>query len=149
MAETFAFWRTIARHFKGHKQPRFTSFSMSRPCTSTSSDGCPGTSGREQTKTDQRDSRIRQGERSPVAGFDWAYDLTPSGSTLWRRRDRLRTHPYRTTDKHGSRNGKRISDLRRSIPRHRDRNRVYKRQGGMADNEAYGKAIVGYLEGRG
>jgi endoglucanase len=76
--ETYEFWRTIARHFKGHHTPAFYEL-FNEP---TLFNGELGRMPWSEWKTINENmiSLIRAFDREKiilVAGLDWAYDLTP------------------------------------------------------------------------
>ncbi len=76
--ETYEFWRTIARHFKGNNTVAFYEL-FNEP---TTFQGQLGTISWSEWKKINEDiiGLIRAYDKEPiplVAGFDWAYDLTP------------------------------------------------------------------------
>ena len=76
--ETYGFWRTIAQHFKGNNTLAFYEL-FNEP---TTYNGQLGTITWQEWKKINEDiiSLIRSYDNGPiplVAGFDWAYDLTP------------------------------------------------------------------------
>ena len=78
LQETYNFWRTIARHFAGHNTPVFYEF-FNEPTTYNNQLGRVTW---EEWKRINEDLvgivRAFDREKIPlIAGFDWAYDLTP------------------------------------------------------------------------
>jgi len=76
--ETYEFWRTIARHFKGHNTPAFYEL-FNEP---TLYNGELGRMSWSEWKEINEDIiaviRAHDREKIPlVAGLDWGYDLTP------------------------------------------------------------------------
>ena len=76
--ETYNFWRTMARHFAGHNTVAFFEL-FNEPTTYRSSSArSPGATGRKLWKSEITMIRAYNPQAIPlVAGFDWAYDLTP------------------------------------------------------------------------
>jgi hypothetical protein len=78
MQETFAFWRTIAQHFTGNNTVAFYEL-FNEPTTSNGQLGPVSWSAWAKTNEDLI-HLVRSFDRQTiplVAGFDWAYDLTP------------------------------------------------------------------------
>jgi len=153
MEETFSFWRTIARHFAGNNTVAF--YELFNEPTLYSDQ--LGRMSWDEWKRINEDliALIRAYDRETiplVAGFDWAYDLSPLRiNPVEAERIGYVTHPY---------------PHKRSKPWEpkweenfgfaADRFPVLATEfgftlgkEGMADNGEYGKAIIKYLEGRG
>ena len=153
MAETFAFWRTIARHFKGHNTVAFYEL-FNEPTLYFNQ---LGRMSWDEWKGLNEDliSVIRafDGEKIPlVAGFDWAYDLTPlrinpveAGGIAYV------THPYphKRTLPWEPKWEEDFGFAAERFPLIATEIGFTTGKGGIADNAAYGTAIVSYLEGRG
>jgi endoglucanase len=94
--ETYEFWRTIAQHFKGNNTLAFYEL-FNEP---TTYNGQLGTITWQEWKKINEDiiSLIRSYDNGPiplVAGFDWAYDLTPlRENPINARGIAYVTHPY-------------------------------------------------------
>ena len=153
MAETFAFWRTIARHFKGHNTAAFYEL-FNEPTLYFNQLGRMSWDEWKRTNEDLI-SVIRAFDREKiplVAGFDWAYDLTPLRiNPVEEEGIAYVTHPYphKRTQPWEPKWEEDFGFAADQFPVIATEIGFTSGRGGMADNEAYGKAIVGYLEGRG
>jgi aryl-phospho-beta-D-glucosidase BglC (GH1 family) len=152
-AETFAFWRTIARHFKGHNTAAFYEL-FNEPTLYFNQLGRMSWDEWKRTNEDLI-SVIRAFDREKiplVAGFDWAYDLTPLRiNPVEEEGIAYVTHPYphKRTQPWEPKWEEDFGFAADQFPVIATEIGFTNGRGGMADNEAYGKAIVGYLEGRG
>ena len=152
-AETYEFWRTIARHFKGHNTPLFYEL-FNEP---TLYFGQLGRMSWHEWKEMNEDMisliRAYDAEKIPlVAGLDWGYDLTPLlVEPVEAEGIGYVTHPYPH---------KRVKPWEPKWEENfgfaADRYPVFATElsftlgkEGMADNGEYGKAIIKYLEGKG
>ena len=152
-AETFAFWRTIARHFKGHNTAAFYEL-FNEPTLYFNQLGRMSWDEWKRTNEDLI-SVIRAFDREKiplVAGFDWAYDLTPLRiNPVEEEGIAYVTHPYphKRTQPWEPKWEEDFGFAADQFPIIATEIGFTNGRGGMADNGAYGKAIVGYLEGRG
>jgi endoglucanase len=153
MAETFDFWRTIARHFAGHNTVAFYEL-FNEPTQYSNQLGRVSWDEWKQINEDLiAVIRAYDHQAIPlVAGFDWAYDLSP-----------LRINPVEAVG---------IGYVTHPYPHKRSKPWEPKWEenfgfaadqfpvlateigftlgkGGMTDNGEYGIAIVNYLEARG
>jgi endoglucanase len=96
MAETFNFWRIISRHFAGHNTVAF--YELYNEPTSFVNQLGPVSWEQWKRTNEELIAVIRafDGEKIPlVAGFDWAYDLTPlHESPIHAEGIGYVTHPY-------------------------------------------------------
>ena len=153
MEETFAFWQTIARHFKGHNTVAFYEL-FNEPTLYRNE---LGRMSWDQWKEINEDliSVIRafDGEKIPlVAGFDWAYDLTPLRiNPVEAEGIGYVTHPYphKRTPPWEPKWEEDFGFAAGMFPVIATEIGFTMGRGGTVDNGDYGKAIVGYLEGRG
>ena len=153
LPETYAFWRTIARHFRGHHTPAFYEL-FNEPTTFRNQLGRVSWHDWKEINEDLiAIIRAFDPEKIPlVAGFDWAYDLTPL------REDPVDaegigyvTHPYPH-----KRTKPWVPKWEEDFGFAADRYPLIATEigfsagrGEMADSGDYGRAIVDYLEGRG
>ena len=153
MAETFAFWRTIARHFKGHNTVAFYEL-FNEPTLYFNQ---LGRISWDEWKGMNEDliSMIRAFDRGKiplVAGFDWAYDLTPLRiNPVEADGIAYVTHPYphKRTQPWEPKWEEDFGFASDQFPVIATEIGFTNGREGMADNGAYGKAIVSYLEGKG
>jgi len=153
MGETFAFWRTIAGHFKGHTAVPFYEL-FNEP---TLYFNRLGRMSWDEWKKINEDliSVIRAYDREKiplVAGFDWAYDLTPLRiNPLEAESVGYVTHPYphKRTKPWEPKWEEDFGFAADQFPIVATEIGFTMGKEGMADNADYGSAIVTYLEGRG
>lgn len=153
MAETFAFWRTIARHFKGHTTVAFYEL-FNEPTLYFNQ---LGRMSWDEWKRINEDliSVIRAFDREKiplVAGFDWAYDLTPLRiNPVEAEGIAYVTHPYpqKRTQPWEPKWEEDFGFAADQFPVIATEIGFAGRKEGRADSAVYGKAIVTYLEGRG
>jgi hypothetical protein len=151
--ETFEFWRIIARHFKGNNTPAFYEL-FNEPTIYRGELGRISWSEWKKLNEDMISLiRAYDPEKIPlVAGFDWAYDLTPlNQEPIDAEGIAYVTHPYphkrgkpwepKWEENFGFAAGRYpvvATEIGFTMGRE-----------GMKDNGEYGKAIINYLEGKG
>jgi endoglucanase len=152
LAETLAFWRTVSAHFSGHNTVAFYEL-FNEP---TTWQGRLGPMSWEEWKTINEDliSLIRAHDRDViplVAGFDWAYDLTPLRvSPIAAERIGYVTHPY-AHKRTPPWEPKWEEDFGFAAARYPiiATEMGYRVRPGSTEGAEYGPAIVSYLEGKG
>jgi aryl-phospho-beta-D-glucosidase BglC (GH1 family) len=154
-AETFNFWKTIANHFSGHNTVAFLEL-FNEP---TDYRGKLGTASWDEWKKINEDLirliRANDNQGIPlVAGFDWAYDLTPLNTAPINAQGiGYVTHPYphKRTPPYEPKWEENFGFAANNYP-------VIATEigftlggwnGNLKDNGEYGKAIINYLEGKG
>ena len=153
MEETSSFWRTIARHFAGNNTVAF--YELFNEPTLYSDQ--LGRMSWDEWKRINEDliALIRAYDRETiplVAGFDWAYDLSPLRiNPVEAERIGYVTHPYphkrsKPWEPKWEENFGFAADR---FPILATEFGFTLGKEGMADNGEYGKAIIKYLEGRG
>ena len=151
--ETYEFWRTIARHFKGNNTAAFYEI-FNEP---TLYRGELGTMSWSEWKKINEDIikliRAYDPERIPlVAGFDWAYDLTPLNfEPIEAEGIAYVTHPYphKRSKPYEPKWEEDFGFAAGSYPIIATEIGFTLGKEGMKDNGEYGRAIVNYLEGKG
>ena len=151
--ETFQFWRTIANHFAGNNTVAFYEL-FNEP---TLYFGKLGTCSWSDWKKINEDLiyliRAYDKEKVPlVAGFDWAYDLTPLNmEPINAEGIGYVTHPYphKRTPPYEPKWEENFGFAARTYPVIATELGFTLGDGSIKDNGAYGKAIINYLEGRG
>lgn len=152
-AETFNFWRTIAQHFSGNHTVAFLEL-FNEP---TDYNGKLGNMSWEQWKTlnEELIQLIRSyGNHSIplVAGFDWAYDLTPLHyAPINAEGIGYVTHPYphKRTPPYVPKWEEDFGFAANKYPVIATEIGFTLGDGSLKDNGDYGKAIIQYLEGKG
>jgi endoglucanase len=152
-AETFAFWRTMAAHFRGHTTVAFYEL-FNEP---TLYFNRLGRMSWDEWKKINEDLicliRAYDAEKIPlVAGFDWAYDLTPLRiNPVEAERIAYVTHPYphKRTKPWEPKWEEDFGFAADQFPLIATEIGFTAGRGQMADNADYGSAILTYLEGRG
>ncbi len=151
--ETYEFWRTIARHFKGHNTPAFYEL-FNEPTLYNGELGRMSWSEWKQINENMI-SLIRAFDREKiilVAGLDWAYDLTPiliepieaeGIGYVSHPYPHKRTKPFepKWEENFGFAAGRYpvvVTEFSFTLGK-----------GGLADNAEYGAAIINYLEAKG
>lgn len=150
--ETFNFWRTMARHFAGNNTVAFFEL-YNEP---TSDFGKLGNLSWEKWKTLNENliSLIRAYGCSSiplVAGFDWAYDLTPlSYAPINAEGIAYVVHPYphKRTPPYEPKWDEDFGFAAERYPVVATELGFTLGRGGMEGNVEYGKAIVGYMESK-
>ena len=153
MGETFSFWRMIARHFKGNNTVAF--YELFNEPTLYSNQ--LGRMSWDEWKKINEDLicviRAFDREKIPlVAGFDWAYDLSPLRiNPVEADGIGYVTHPYphKRTQPWEPKWEEDFGFAADQFPLIATEIGFTIGNEGMTDNAAYGKAIVSYLEGRG
>ena len=163
--ETYDFWRTMARHYAGHNTVAFYEL-FNEPTTYQNQLG-PVSWDAWKKSIEELITIIRAYNHQAiplVAGFDWAYDLTPLLLEPHRRRGNRLHHPsllQQAVPALGTEVGGRFRFRRREVPHHRHRIRRLRAAAGRGRpagpgvcrranrNAAYGPAIIKYLEGKG
>ncbi len=151
--ETYEFWRTIARHFKGNNTPAFYEI-FNEP---TLFNGQLGRMSWSEWKKINEDiiSLIRayDTEKIPlVAGLDWAYDLTPLHiEPIEAEGIGYVTHPYphKRPKPYEPKWDEDFGFAASQYPVVATEFGFVLGQEGMTENGEYGKAIINYLEGKG
>jgi hypothetical protein len=152
-AETYDFWRTIARHFKGNNTAAFYEI-FNEP---TLYRGELGRMSWDEWKKINEDiiSLIRayDNEKIPlVAGLDWAYDLTPLLiNPIEAEGIGYVTHPYphKRTKPWEPKWEENFGFAASQYPIIATEIGFTLGKEGMADNGDYGNSIINYLEGKG
>lgn len=152
-AETYAFWRTIARHFRGHHTPAFYEL-FNEPTIYRNQLGRIRWDDWKEINEDLiAIVRAFDPDKIPlVAGFDWAYDLTPlRDDPLSAEGIAYVTHPYpqKRTKPWEPKWEEDFGFAADRYPLIATEIGFTAGRGGMADNGDYGRSIVAYLEGRG
>ena len=151
--ETYEFWRTIARHFKGNNTTAFYEI-FNEP---TLYRGELGSMSWTEWKTINEDIihliRAYDPDRIPlVAGFDWAYDLTPLNfEPINAEGIAYVTHPYphKRSKPYEPKWEEDFGFAAGRYPIIATEIGFTLGKEGMKDNGDYGKAIISYLEGKG
>jgi hypothetical protein len=151
--ETFSFWRMIARHFKGNNTVAFYEL-FNEPTLYFNQ---LGRMSWDEWKKINEDLicviRAFDREKIPlVAGFDWAYDLSPLRiNPVEADGIGYVTHPYphKRTQPWEPKWEEDFGFAADQFPLIATEIGFTIGNEGMTDNAAYGKAIVSYLEGRG
>ncbi len=152
LQETFNFWLTMARHFAGDNTVAFFEL-FNEP---TSDFGQLGNLSWEEWKTINEDLikliRANRNNSIPlVAGFDWAYDLTPLNYAPINAEGIAYTvHPYphKRTPPYEPKWDEDFGFAAEKYPIVATELGFTLGKGGMEDNGEYGKAIVNYMEGK-
>ena len=151
--ETFLFWRTIARHFRGHNTPAM--YELFNEPTLWSDQLGRMTWDEWKAINEECIALIRSfdPEKIPlVAGMDWAYDLSPLRiNPVDAPGVAYVTHPYphKRTPPWEPKWEENFGFAADRFPVIATEIGFTLGKEGMADNGAYGAAIVAYLEGRG
>jgi endoglucanase len=153
LQETNEFWRTIARHFKGHNTPAFYEL-FNEP---TLANGQLGRMSWSEWKRINEDiiSVIRAFDKEKiilVAGLDWAYDLTPLLiEPLTVEGIGYVTHPYphKRTKPYEPKWEEDFGFAASRYPVVATEFGFSLGHGSHADNSEYGTAIIAYLESKG
>jgi hypothetical protein len=151
--ETYEFWRTIARHFIGNNTVAFYEL-FNEP---TLFNGQLGRMSWSEWKNINEDIiyliRSYDREKIPlVAGFDWAYDLTPLLiEPIEAQGIGYVTHPYphKRTKPYEPKWEENFGFAASRFPVMATEFGFTLGKEGMAENGDYGKAIINYLEGKG
>jgi endoglucanase len=151
--ETYEFWRTIAFHFKGNNTVAFYEI-FNEP---TLFDGKFGTMSWSEWKRINEDIikliRAYDPDRIPlVAGFDWAYDLTPLHyAPIDAERIGYVTHPYpiKRTPPYEPKWEEDFGFAASKYPVIATELGFTLGQQGLKDNGEYGKAIIRFMKKRG
>lgn len=151
--ETFEFWRTIARHFRGNNTVAFYEL-FNEP---TIYRGELGSISWGEWKKLNEDMialiRAYDTEKIPlVAGFDWAYDLTPlQTEPIQAERIGYITHPYphKRSKPYEPKWEENFGFAANMYPIIATEIGFTLGKEGMSDNGDYGKAIINYLEAKG
>jgi endoglucanase len=152
-AETFSFWRTIARHFKGHNTPAFYEL-FNEPTLWSDQLGRMSWDDWKRINEDLI-ALVRSFDREKiplVAGMDWAYDLSPLRvNPVEAEGIAYVTHPYphKRTKPWEPKWEENFGFAADRFPVMATEIGFTMGHEGMADNGDYGAAIVAYLEGRG
>jgi endoglucanase len=151
--ETYEFWRTIARHFQGNNTIAFYEL-FNEPTIYQGELGTVSWSDWRKINETMIDIiRAYDNETIPlVAGFDWAYDLTPLNiEPIRAERIGYVTHPYphKRTQPWEPKWEENFGFAASRYPLIATEIGFTMGKEGMAENGAYGKAIISYLEGRG
>jgi len=152
-AETFAFWRTIASHFRGNNTVAFYEL-FNEPTVFFNQLGPVSWDEWKKINEDLITViRAFDQEKIPlVAGFDWAYDLTPlQMSPIAAERIGYVSHPYphKRSKPWEPKWEEDFGFAARSYPIIATEIGFTMGREGAADNAEYGHAIVNYLEARG
>ncbi len=153
MAETFTFWRTISQHYAGTNTVAFYEL-FNEPTLYRNQ---LGRISWDEWKKINEDliATIRAFDHQGiplVAGFDWAYDLTPLRiNPIEASNIGYVTHPYpmKRTPPWEPKWEEDFGFAADEYPVLATEIGFTEGKGGMADNGAYGVAIIRYLEGRG
>jgi hypothetical protein len=148
--ETFQFWRTIARHFAGNNTVAFYELFNEPTLYRGELGNCSWSDWKKINEDLIHLIRAYDKEKVPlVAGFDWAYDLTPlNQEPINAEGIGYVTHPYpgKRPPPYEPKWEQDFGFAAKTYP-------VIATELGFSrstkDNEAYGKAIINYLEGRG
>jgi endoglucanase len=151
--ETYEFWRTIARHFKGHHTPAFYEL-FNEP---TLFNGQLGRMSWSEWKKINENMigliRAYDREKIPlVAGLDWAYDLTPLLiDPIEAEGIGYVSHPYphKRSKPYEPKWEENFGFAAARYPVVVTEFGFVLGKGGLADNGDYGKAIISYLETKG
>ncbi len=151
--ETYEFWRTIAFHFKGNNTTAFYEL-FNEP---TLFDGKLGTMSWNEWKKINEDiiKLIRAYDPDPsplVAGFDWAYDLTPLHyAPIDAERIAYVTHPYpdKRTPPYEPKWEEDFGFAASKYPIIATELGFTVGRQGVQDNGNYGTAIIGFLKSHG
>jgi endoglucanase len=150
LAETNFFWKTVAAHFAGHNTPAFYEF-FNEPTTFSDQ---LGPMAWEDWKRINEDLvalvRAYDREKIPlVAGFDWAYDLTPLRmSPIAAEGIGYTTHPY-SHKRSKPWEPKWEEDFGFAAGRYPVLATEFGLMGRQDREGGYGPSIIKYLEGRG
>jgi hypothetical protein len=151
--ETYEFWRTIARHFKGNNTVAFYEL-FNEPTLYRGELGSMSWS--EWKMINEKIIgliRAYDPEKIPlVAGFDWAYDLTPLNfEPINAQGIGYVTHPYphKRTPPYEPKWDEDFGFAAQQYPVIATEIGFTMGGEGLKDNGDYGKAIIHYLEGRG
>jgi endoglucanase len=151
--ETYEFWRTIARHYRGHHTPAFYEL-FNEP---TLFNGQLGRMSWSEWKTINENmiSLIRAydpGKVILVAGLDWAYDLTPLHiEPIEAEGIAYVSHPYphKRTKPYEPKWEEDFGFASERYPVFVTEFGFTLGKGGNADNGDYGTAIINYMESKG
>ena len=152
-AETYDFWRVIARHFQGHHTVAFYEL-FNEPTLYRGQLGRMSWSEWKKINEDIIDIIRAFGAHGIplVAGFDWAYDLTPLNiEPIEAKGIAYVTHPYphKRTPPFEPKWEENFGFAAGQYPIVATELGFTLGKEGMADNGEYGKAIIGYLEAKG
>jgi endoglucanase len=151
--ETYEFWRTIARHFAGNNTVAFYEL-FNEPTIYRGELGSVSWSDWKKINENMIDIiRAYDNEKIPlVAGFDWAYDLTPLNiEPINKERIGYITHPYphKRSKPWEPKWEENFGFAASQYPLIATEIGFTMGKEGMAENGEYGKSIISYLEGRG
>jgi len=151
--ETYEFWRTIARHFRGHNTPAFYEL-FNEPTLFNGELGRMSWSEWKQINENMiRVIRAYDREKIPlVAGLDWGYDLTPLLiEPLDAQGIGYVTHPYphKRTKPYEPKWEENFGFAAGHVPVFATELSFTLGDEGIAANGEYGHAIIRYLEGKG
>lgn len=152
LQETFNFWRTVSRHFAGNNTVAFVEL-FNEP---TSDFGQLGNLSWEKWKTINEELIMlvranRCGSIPLVAGFDWAYDLTPlhyapvnaEGIAYV-----VHPYPHKRTPPYEPKWDEDFGFAAEKYPLVATELGFTLGRGGMQDNRDYGERIVRYMKGK-
>jgi aryl-phospho-beta-D-glucosidase BglC (GH1 family) len=153
LAETNNFWRTISNHFSGNNTVAFYEL-FNEPTTFRGQLGSISWSDWKKINEDLiKIIRAFDGETIPlVAGFDWAYDLTPLNlEPLDAQNIGYVTHPYphKRTPPYEPKWEEDFGFAQNEYPVFATEFAFTLNHSSMAANNEYGNAIIKYLEGKG
>ncbi|HLP16635.1 MAG TPA: cellulase family glycosylhydrolase [Bacteroidota bacterium] len=151
--ETYEFWRTIARHFQGNNTAAFYEL-FNEPTIYQGELGSVSWSDWKKMNENMIDIiRAYDNEVIPlVAGFDWAYDLTPLNiEPIRAERIGYITHPYphKRTKPYEPKWEENFGFAASRYPIVATEIGFTLGKEGMAENGEYGKAIIAYLDAKG
>jgi len=151
--ETYEFWRTIARHYKGHHTPAFYEL-FNEPTLFNGQLG--GMSWSEWKKINENMINLIRAYDSEkvmlVAGLDWAYDLTPLHiEPIQAEGIAYVSHPYphKRTKPYEPKWEEDFGFAAARYPIVVTEFGFTLGRGGISDNGEYGTAIINYMEAKG
>jgi hypothetical protein len=151
--ETFQFWRTIASHFVGNNTVAFYELFNEPALFSGKFGTCSWSDWKKINEDLIHLIRAYDKEKIPlVAGFDWAYDLTPVNlEPINAEGIGYVTHPYphKRTPPYEPKWEENFGFAASTYPVIATEIGFTLGDGSIEVNGAYGKAIINYLEGRG
>jgi aryl-phospho-beta-D-glucosidase BglC (GH1 family) len=151
--ETFQFWRTIAEHFTGNNTAAFYELYNEPTLYRGQLGSCSWSDWKKINEDLIHVIKSYDKEKIPlVAGFDWAYDLTPlNQEPISAEGIGYITHPYphKRTPPYEPKWEENFGFAAATYPIIATEIGFTLGNGSIKDNEDYGKAIIKYLESRG
>jgi endoglucanase len=153
MDETFQFWRTIAHHFVGNNTVAFFELYNEPTLYRGELGNCSWSDWKKINEDLIHLIRAYDKEKIPlVAGFDWAYDLTPLNQEPINAEGIgyvVHPYPHKRTPPYEPKWEEDFGFAAKTYPVIATELGFTLGDGSLKDNEEYGKAIINFLESRG